>query len=296
MDIELPGIRDRRTAASDETTTVKDGTLYGRRSNARQTGAMGATFDREPEQLYSIILHQTAGSFFDRERRSSRRSLPPSASDDSQVGSNHDIDRIGAHFVVMSDGQVFYTHDIQFMLSDNRQGTIEIEFAGKYTRNNRLPTAAIVAGRHLVHALKRQIPTITNIHPHGQVQTRDKQGICGGSTPNRCDKLGSCPGPDIWMNIGTWAVEQLELICTQTRPELQNNGIARSQTRISMLREFTADEILLHPELAGSRAITRPIDSTIPGTRGSGRNRHVGPVGAHDHTAEFNRLIRYLAR
>jgi hypothetical protein len=66
----------------------------------------------------------------------------------------------------------------------------------------------IRAGRELVRALAGQMPRITHIHPHGQIQGRQRSddSVCGGrDSDNPCGSLGSCPGPDIWINVGQWA-------------------------------------------------------------------------------------------
>lgn len=296
MDIVLRGLRDRRLAASDETRSVKNAPLYSRQSNARNTGADGAEFDRNVDDIYSIILHQTSGSFFDTERRSSRRSLVPSADNDNQRDSDHDIDRIGAHFVVMNTGHVFYTHDIQFTLSDNRYGTVEIEFAGKYNGTNRLPLAAIIAGRLLIRSLVSQVPSIAYIHPHGQVQTRDRGGLCGGGTANTCNKIGSCPGPDIWLNVGEWAANQLSLTCNTTHSRLQNNGISRRQTRSQYRRQYSANELIENPALARSPLLDRRLSQPTSNISPRATSRYVGPVGVYDHDRAFDQIIEELRR
>ncbi len=241
VDIPLVGLRDRRVAASEETRSVKGGRLYGRRSAARWRGPRRAQgYDRDPSELLAIILHQTAGAFFlpsSRVRRDPTRGPYPSdPRRDSDVQSDHAIDRIGSHFVVMNDGLVFYTHDVAFEMSGGRRGTIDIEFAGSYDEDTRLSDKAIDGGRDLVRALKWRLPSVRHIHPHGQVQTHDRQGRCGGSTGNTPDKLNSCPGPDIWVNVGEWAVRELGLICDETATGLQNNGISPAQRNQDYLR------------------------------------------------------------
>jgi hypothetical protein len=155
------------------------------------------------------------------------------------MSSDHPIDRITAHFVVLNDGTVFYTHDVEFILASvsGRYG-IDIEFAGSFSTSRepparsaaRLRPKAIRTGRELVRVLKTSIPSITHIHPHGQLQRRDNQGWCGGTTGNRCGKLYSCPGPDIWVNVGEWAVRQLRLTSATPLRGYQNNGIHDRQS------------------------------------------------------------------
>lgn len=65
----------------------------------------------------------------------------------------------------------------------------------------RLPPASIRAGRNLLRALHdiRYRPVeeerliIRSIHPHGQF---------------KADKVNSCPGLDIWVNVGDWAIRE----------------------------------------------------------------------------------------
>lgn len=71
MDISCQRLRDRRVAASDETISVAGGGIYFRRSHAWRRGAIGAydrhgvpRFDREPDSIRAIILHQTEGRDF----------------------------------------------------------------------------------------------------------------------------------------------------------------------------------------------------------------------------------------
>ncbi len=252
MDISFVGLRDRRVAASNEITSVAAAAIYGRGSAARTGGAAQARrTDREPKTIRAIILHQTGSpvTFL-----AGTRQAPPGAGTDRDVASDHRIDRITAHFVVLQDGSVFYTHDVEYILNDagGRLG-IDIEFAGRFGSDTapaaagRLTKQAIRAGRKLVSALKQAIPSITHIHPHGQVQTRDRQGRCGGpGSANVADKLHSCSGPDVWVNVGEWAAMPgaalgrggparggLNLVCDSTLPGYQNNTISARQRNLA---------------------------------------------------------------
>jgi len=55
----------------------------------------------------------------------------------------------------------------------------------------------------------------------------------------RCGKLDSCPGPDIWINVGEWAATQFHLIAQTPLPNFQNNGISAAQ------RDRTFDQHIL---------------------------------------------------
>lgn len=137
-----------------------------------------------------IVLHQTAGHAF-------TASDLPGAETDGDIHSHHRVDEIIAHFIVMQDGTVVYTHDVAFGLNDaGGAHGIDIEFAGHFAGDTRHATArlsedAILAGRALIYCLTEQIDTISTIHPHGQFQA---------------NKRRSCPGPDVWVNVGLWAI------------------------------------------------------------------------------------------
>jgi hypothetical protein len=244
VDIQCDLLRDRRIAASDETVSVRgaNSRIYRQGSVAREHGAQGASapgrrsprYDRQPGDIRAIVLHQTAGASFISGRAAERLS---NRSADSQMHSSHRIDRIAAHFVVLQDGTIFYTHDVQFLIDSagGRHG-IDIEVAGRFPASptpdptRRLPAASIRALRGLVAALQQQLPTLTHIHPHGQIQSVDTDGgivrPCGGpGSANPASKLISCPGPDIWVNVGMWACRDLGLVSDNPLPPYRNNGI-----------------------------------------------------------------------
>jgi hypothetical protein len=221
MDISLAGLRDRRIAASDMSVSVAAAEIYGRGSQARGRGAAGAGFDREAAQITTIVVHQTAGN-----------AIMNGAvlSEDDVASSHHRIDRIAAHFIVTADGWPVYLRDVQFILSNagGRRG-IDIEFCGRFAHGmtpsgDRLSAEAIRAGRDLVRALVEQIPTIRHIHPHGQVQHIEDDNDRGYGS-----KFHSCSGPDIWVNVGFWAVETLGLSCVPAPGTYQDHGISAQQ-------------------------------------------------------------------
>lgn len=205
MDVRCAGLIDRRGRDV-------------RRHLARRSGT----------ELRAIVLHQTTGATFLDERN--QRWL--AASGDGV----HRVDSISAHFVVLQNGIVYYTHDIE----DYRSGSagrgrgVDVEFAGHFPHGAtpdpaaRVPAEMIRAGRALVAAIVDAAPTITHIHPHGQIQGRQRADneVCGGrDSDNPCGSLDSCPGPDIWVNVGEWACRDqasggLGLICDPPLAEL----------------------------------------------------------------------------
>jgi N-acetylmuramoyl-L-alanine amidase len=248
VDILLPGIRDRRIAASDEYLDGDErsereqffarpgwdphrptrgrfifgaGTLERRLSEGRPTAfaVPAGHVDRSPSQITTIILHSTAGSEF------SAGDLPPRTTDGNRR-SYHRVDEIIAHLLVFQDGTIVYTHDIEYILSDagGRRG-IDIEFSGSFPNDLTMPPGAarlrrpaIEQGRRLIKYLKGLLPHLAYIHPHGQVQR------------GRSGKLHSCPGPDVWVNVGEWAVEYLSMTSREPDRGYPNHGISRRQS------------------------------------------------------------------
>ena len=203
MDLILPGLRDRRVAAADINRTRDGRQIYRRGTPARRLSMRHsrggfdirqAQFNRSPAQITTIVLHQT--HFF----RGGSQTLTEDESRDMDMGDDFRMDHIIAHFVILREGDILYTHDVQYTLNSvSGLPGIDIEIEGEYghrpsPQGSRLSEAAIRAGRRLVNALAHQIPTVRYIHPHGQIQQNPT-------------KLYTCPGPDIWMNIGEWAVD-----------------------------------------------------------------------------------------
>lgn len=231
MDLFSPVIRDRRIGASDETRTRQIsartgdlGFIYGDGSNARARGAVGRRGDRAASEITTIVLHQTAGPRF-------IGMLIPF--DDDEVESDHAIDRIAAHFAITTDGDAVYLHDVEFVMSNagGRHG-IDIEICGRFANTEvpsgeRVSLPAIRACRRLIADLVSAIPTITRIHPHGQVQRLGAE-----SDRDHGDKYDSCCGPDVWVNIGQWAVDNLSLGC-ETTLGYENHGVSPKQANLA---------------------------------------------------------------
>ncbi len=222
MDIPSRVIRDRRGAAANEHVSVAGLSIYGRGSGARAGGAAGARPDRLPHQIHTIVLHQTAGSFIQGAEVTS---------DDSLQRSRHRIDRIASHFIVTDDGQAIYLRDVGFVLNNagGRFG-IDIEFCGSFSntplpRGRRLSEAAILCGRELLQDLARAIPSLRQIHPHGQIQA-----VPPGRDTGPGSKYDSCSGPEVWVNVGEWAVQSMGLVSDPPAAPYHNHGISPRQS------------------------------------------------------------------
>ena len=151
------------------------------------------TRSRPVEDVYALVLHQMGFS----------RGSDPSR-----------YDRVTAHYLVLPDGTVVWLHDHTTRLpaaGGLNEGSLSVEFAGNFPSRARstkpahfwnpktqgmdqLTDAQIVGGRGLVAMLHRQ-GWLTHILAHRQ----------GG--PERQND----PGPDVWREIGAWAVREYEL-------------------------------------------------------------------------------------
>lgn len=248
MDIACEGLIDRRTEASDEVMSVQAGVRIYMRAAHHAVRArphfVTPSFEREPGDISAVVLHQTAGTTF----LAGRDPAPGSSADlEHRSRDDHRIDRIAAHFVALQDGSLYYTHDIQYIMQNagGRYG-IDIEVAGIFSNRREPPTdgmrlsvEAIRAIRRLLAALRNALPSLTHIHPHGQVQTRtriERSGApdvwvdCGRDTGVECGKVDSCPGPDIWVNCGEWARDNLGLSTEPRVGRYQDNGISPRQS------------------------------------------------------------------
>lgn len=226
MDVtHVPGLIDRRAVAADEYRTRDSRAIYrvDVRYAPRQRGPDGellprvvlpvptrrnydvrmwrrpAVPTRDPSTITRVILHQTGAL-------GTEGTAAPVRDD------QHRLDVVIAHFIVRFNGNILYTHDIQYQLNSTAalNDSIEIEFEGTFNqgrrphpRGPRLSMAAIEAGRRLLtrfrdlstrppgpYSPETQFLSIGTIHPHQQFSPVTR--------PN-------CPGPDIWVNVGEWA-------------------------------------------------------------------------------------------
>ncbi len=235
MDIDLPGLYDRRVAAADEYRTRNSRAIYLRdvrrgpdgrvvpvraRRNYDVRTRIPESARRDPEDITRVILHQTG--FI------SRQALPATSDPTEFRTDDHRLDVVIAHFIVRTSGAIMYTHDVQLVLNGTAalRDSIEIEFEGIYNQRSRahggggdepwgprVSRAAILAGRRLLTRLRDmstyqpdrsplRLLSIGTIHPHQQFSP---------------DTRPNCPGPDIWVNVGEWAVRRFSWQTTDTR-------------------------------------------------------------------------------
>jgi hypothetical protein len=122
---------------------------------------------------------------------------------------------VGAHYIVTSDGQIAQLYDdLDYLNASNgfNPRSIAIEFAGNFAderyiwwpdkkerpipERSYLTPTQIRAGRCLLATLKAKLPGIKYLYAHRQ------------SSLDREDD----PGPDVWFNIGEWALSNLKLL------------------------------------------------------------------------------------
>ncbi|HRO60963.1 MAG TPA: N-acetylmuramoyl-L-alanine amidase, partial [Burkholderiaceae bacterium] len=146
--------------------------------------------NRDPKSVYALVLHQMACCF---ERRDPMRSYL----------------RIKSHYAILADGTILYLHPPSRLIWASHgfnARSVAVEFAGnfpdtkgkwwqgeKYGRNQLTP-AQIKSGRCLIQHLVRTMG-LREVLAHRQssnMRTND-------------------PGPDVWSQVGQWAVDKLGL-------------------------------------------------------------------------------------
>ena len=121
--------------------------------------------------------------------------------------------KVGAHYIVTADGQIAQLYDdLDFMNASDgfNPRSVAIEFAGNFSDHRYhwwksskqtipdrcyLTPTQIRAGRCLLATLKKRLPDIKYLYAHRQ-SSKDRTGD---------------PGPDVWFNIGEWALANLNL-------------------------------------------------------------------------------------
>jgi len=171
-----------RAVGAFDTANIIDLTARADKSHRRGT--------RDPRTVYALVLHQMACCF--KPKDPLKRFLT-----------------VGAHFAITEDGRILQLHPVSTLVwasngFNNR--SVAVEFAGNFpnTRGtwwqgdtygkNRPTPAQVNAGRQLVRHLVRTMG-LTHVLTHRQ---------SSGTREND-------PGPDIWFDVGQWAVNTLGL-------------------------------------------------------------------------------------
>lgn len=153
---------------------------------------------RDPRKVYAFVLHHMA---FKRKGRKSGKYSDPTG-----------YLSTGAHFCIMLDGRIIQLHAMSRMIWHGNcisPRSVAVEFEGNFPnikgkwwinkesqyQNKDQPTQAqFDSGRFLASYLK-MVLGITHILAHRQSS----------------DSRENDPGPDIWYNVGQWAVDKLGL-------------------------------------------------------------------------------------
>jgi len=154
-------------------------------------------FYRDPRKLWAFVLHHMA---FKRKNRAGQLSDPNSYL------------KTGGHFCIMMDGRIIQLHQFSRMIWHAQcisPRSVAVEFEGNFpnikgkwwidkdstVQNKDVPTQSQYdSGRFLASYLKIILGT-THILAHRQSS----------------DSRENDPGPDIWYNVGQWAMDNLKL-------------------------------------------------------------------------------------
>lgn len=184
----------------------------------KKTAGDGSTFfirekslsPRKLEKVDSIVLHQMA---FTR---------------GNNLSKYHEV---GAHYIVMNDGKIGQLYDnLDYINASNgfNNRSVAIEFAGNFPdtkfkwwdgSSNRtlLTPAQILGGRCLMSVLQSQLPALKYVYAHRQ------------SSSSR----GNDPGPDIWKQVGEWAIGKFGLTDKLPQPFINKGASIPDAWRLS---------------------------------------------------------------
>ena len=145
---------------------------------------------RDPKKVHALVLHQMACCFKVKDPLTRFLKMAP-------------------HFAILPDGRILQLHPILALTGASNgfnAGSVAVEFAGNFpdTRGkwwhgpqngmNKVTPAQIEAGRYLVRYLISTMGLKTILAHRQSSGTRDND-----------------PGPDIWFNVGQWAIDTLGL-------------------------------------------------------------------------------------
>ena len=172
---------------------------------------------RELRMVDAVVLHQTG---FNR------------------GNSSDDYLKTNAHFVVLPDGKLLQLHpvDVELWASNafndvgiaiefvgnfpNSQGSYWIDPEEKIQTRSTVTPRQITGGRELVTQLKKTYALdFVFAHRQGYVSNARMAGLDryrselrqGSVASKQTNQRSNCPGPDIWFNVGEWAISNLGL-------------------------------------------------------------------------------------
>jgi peptidoglycan hydrolase-like protein with peptidoglycan-binding domain len=199
--LEADSIQNQGTAAasiiSEAKTRIEDWTSQGLSGVKNKPQHILNSF-RDPGKIWAFVLHQMA---FKRRGRETKQYSDPTG-----------YVNTGAHFCIMLDGRIIQLHALSRMIWHGNcvsPRSVAVEFEGNFPnvkgtwwidkkstiQNKDLPTQAQYdSGRFLTRYLKTILNT-THILAHRQSS----------------DSRENDPGPDIWYNVGEWAINNLGL-------------------------------------------------------------------------------------
>jgi len=144
---------------------------------------------RKSAQIDSVVLHQTSFS---------RGSVP-----DNYLS-------VHAHFVVLPDGTIVQLHPVEAYIilasSAFNNDAIAIEHAGNFPDEHGHYWEGGTYGRSVLSA--QQISGACDLVKYLN-QTYGVSFIFAHRQGEFENKRGNCPGPDIWYNVGEWAMREL---------------------------------------------------------------------------------------
>jgi hypothetical protein len=145
---------------------------------------------RDPKKVFALVLHQMACCHMRRDPLKSYLS-------------------IGSHYAILPDGRILQLHGVDKLIWASHgfnNGSVAVEFAGNFPNihgkwwkgetygRNKVTLAQVEAGRCLIRHLVATIGLRTVLAHRQSSDMREND-----------------PGPDLWYNVGQWAVNTLGL-------------------------------------------------------------------------------------
>jgi hypothetical protein len=107
--------------------------------------------------------------------------------------------KISVHFIIVPDGTIYRLYDDEVRCNGSsgfNSRSVSVEFEGKFKHDRKngeigkeKPTQAqLKSGRKLIVYLKNRLPNFKYVLAHSQSAHKN------------------CPGPEIWHNVGEWAI------------------------------------------------------------------------------------------